>query len=91
MRDTIVAPQKLNTGLTEEEYHHHSVLTDNINGTWGTQLVNGPVTAGEKFYNDFSYKIPATDSTFKIENLSLISYVCDRNSFEILQVIKTKL
>jgi len=91
MRDTIVAPQKMNTGLTEEEYHHHSVLTDNINGTWGTQLISGPVTTGEKFYNDFSYQIPTTDSTFNIGNLSLISYVCDRNSYEILQVIKTKL
>jgi len=91
IRDTVIASQKLNTGATEEEYHHHSVLTDNINGTWGTQMVNGTIAAGEKFYNNFSYQIPSTDSTFSIENLSLITYVCNRETYEILQVIKTKL
>jgi hypothetical protein len=91
IRDTVIAPQKLITGATEEEYHHHSVLTDNINGSWGTQMVSGTVAVGEKFYNNFSYQIPTTDSTFNIENLSLITYVCNRETYEILQVIKTKL
>ena len=91
IRDTVIAPQELNTGVAEEEYHHHSVLTDNINGTWGSQMVSGTVAAGEKFYNDFSYQIPTTDSTFTIDNLSVISYVCNRETYEILQVIKTKL
>ena len=93
VRDTVIAPQKLNTGATEEEYHHHAVLTDNINGTWGTQLSSGSVSSGDLFYNDFSYQLtdPLVDSTFNINNLSLITYLCDRNSFEVIQVIKTEL
>jgi len=91
IRDTVISPQKLGNGTTNEEYHHHSILTDNINGTWGTQIVDETAFAGEKIYNNFSYQIPTTDSTFNIDNLSLISYVCNRENFEILQVIKTKL
>ncbi len=92
IRDTVISPQEmLPPAGVEEEYHHHSVLTDNINGTWGTQILNGTAFAGKKIYNNFSYQIPTTDSTFNIDNLSLISYVCNRENFEILQVIKTKL
>jgi hypothetical protein len=92
IRDTVISAQELLPPAgVEEEYHHHSVLTDNINGTWGSQMVSGTVAPGEKFYNDFSYQIPTTDSTFNIENLSVISYVCNRETYEILQVIKTKL
>ena len=93
IRDAVIAPQKLSNGTTEEEYHHHSVLTDNINGTWGTPISSGGVSAEDKFYNDFSYELqdPATDSTFEITNLSLITFLCDRNSFEVIQVVKTEL
>ena len=93
IRDGVEAPQKLNNGTTEEEYEHHAVVTDNINGTWGDAIVNGSVNAGDKFYNDFSYQLtaPSTDSTFEVANLSLITYLCDRNSYEVLQVIKTEL
>ena len=93
IRDAVEAPQKLNNGTTEEEYEHHAVLTDNINGTWGDAIVNGNVNAGDKFYNDYSYQLtdPANDSTFDINNLSLITYLCDRNTYEVIQVIKTEL
>ena len=29
------------------------------------------------------------DSTYELSNLSLVTYICDRNTFEIIQVIKT--
>ncbi len=91
VRDTVISPQKLPGGVEEEEYHHHNVLTTNINGTWGTELFTGSIAAGEKFYNDYAYEVPTTDSTFNISNLSLISYIFDRETYEILQVIKTEL
>ena len=93
VRDVVIAPQKLNNGTTEEEYHHHSVLTDNINGTWGNVIASGSVNAGDKFYNDFSFQLtdPISDTTFDVTNLSLITYICDRNSYEVIQVVKTEL
>ncbi|MBG15016.1 MAG: hypothetical protein CL853_01540 [Crocinitomicaceae bacterium] len=92
IRETCVSAQEFSTGV-DHHYHHHAVLSNNINGTWGTSIVNGNATNGDKFYNDFSYQLPdpSTDSTYNVDNLSLITYLCDRNSFEIIQVIKTEL
>jgi hypothetical protein len=93
LRDTVIAPQKLNNGTTEHHYHHHAVLSNNINGTWGTSIATGSVANGDVFYNDYSYQLPdpLVDSTYNIDNLSLITYLCERNSFEVIQVIKTEL
>ena len=44
-------------------------------------------------YNTFSFKLPSpeNDSTFKLDNLSLISYVINRDNMKVLQVIKNDL
>ena len=91
IRDTVIAPQKYSSYI-DHHYHHHAVLSDNINGTWGT-FIKTDALAGDKFYNDFTYHLtdPFVDSTFGADNLSLITYVCERNTYEVLQVIKTKL
>jgi hypothetical protein len=91
VRDTVIAPQKLPGGLEEEEYHHHNVLTANINGTWGTELFNGSAAAGDKFYNDYAFEVPTTDTTYDIDNLSIITYVFNRNTYEVLQAVITHL
>jgi hypothetical protein len=93
IRKSIIAPQKMPDGSTNYYYNHHNVLSDNINGKWGTPIVSGGISNETKFYNDFSFELvdPSIDSTFKIENLSLISYLFERSSFKIIQVTKTDL
>ena len=91
VRDTVIAPQKLPGGGEEEEYHHQNVLSANINGTWGEEIVSGSVVSGQKFYNNYSFEVPTNDATYNIDNLSLITYVFNRDTYEILQVIKTAL
>ena len=93
LRDTVIGPQKLNNGTTEYNYKHHAVLSNNINGTWGTSVSTGSANSGDIFYNNFSYQLPdpLVDSTYAIDNLSLVTYLCNRNSYEVVQVIKTKL
>lgn len=91
LRDSVIGPQKLNNGSIDTTYHHHAILSDNINGTWGTQVVGGAISAGEKIYNNFSYAVPNPDSTFSIENLSLVTFVCNRSTYAVEQVIKTEL
>jgi hypothetical protein len=93
VRDTLVAPQENSGGVLIEEYDHHSVLTDNINGIWGTPIITGGATAGDKLYNNFTYKVPvsATDTSFQINNLSVITVISDRSTYEIHQVYKTSL
>lgn len=92
-RDTVIAPQKDQGGVFHHHYDHHSVLSDNINGIWGTPVVNGDITSGDKIYNDYSFQLPdpIADTTYRVNNLSIISVVCDRDNYEILQVIKTPL
>jgi hypothetical protein len=91
VRDTMIAPQEDLGGTFIEEYDHHSVLTDNINGTWGTPIISSGSTAGTKIYNNFTYVVPSLDSSYNINNLSVITVITNRNTFEIKQVVKTAL
>ena len=58
---------------------------------WGTPIINGTVLKDSLIYNNFTYELPdpSIDSTYSINNLSLISYVINRNNLRIIQVIKT--
>ncbi len=93
VRDTVIAPQIIPGGTVEEEYHHHSMLTNNINGTWGTPIFEGGVSSGQKEYNNFTYKLPdpIADTTFRIDNLSIITFISKNDTYEVMQVIKTSL
>ena len=92
VRNDVISPQKFNGGVVDTNYHHHAVLSANINGTWGS-LINDGGLADENtvVYNDFSYELPNPNinPTYNIENLSLIAYLCDRTSYKVIQVIKT--
>jgi hypothetical protein len=92
IKKVVVAPQE-GQGITYEEYDHHNVFVGCLNGTWGTNIVAGSASTGDKIYNNFSVQLPnnATDTTFNIDNLRLMTFVCDRNSLEVLQVIQTDL
>lgn len=91
VRDTMVAPQEDLGGVFIEEYDHHNVLTDNINGTWGTAIITDGSVSGSKIYNNYTYTVPALDSSYAISNLSIITVVKDRNTYQIKQVTKTSL
>lgn len=93
IRDTVVAPQKDQGGVLIEDYDNHSMLSANLNGTWGTQIITGDVIAGDKLYNHYSYQLPDpdVDTTYRVNNISIISAVYNRDNYEILQVIKTPL
>jgi len=93
IRKHVDAAQKLQGGIVEEEYEHHNVLTDNINGTWGNLIFEGGMTSGSKEYYDFTYALPdpATDTTFNVDNLGLVTIAFDRDTYEIKQAIKTDL
>ena len=93
VRDTVISSQEMNTGATDLDYVHRSVLSDNINGNWGTNVLSGAVSNGDFIYENFIYQLPdpTIDLTFNINNLSIITYLCNRTSFEVIQVIKSEL
>ena len=39
IRNDVVSPQKFDQGIVDTNYHHHAILSDNINGTWGTAII----------------------------------------------------
>jgi hypothetical protein len=90
LRKSVISPQSMSDGTTNYNYNHHHILSDNINGTWGTEIASGTIVPQSKYYNDFSFELP-NDSTYSIDNLSLVTYICDRNTFEVIQVVKTAL
>ena len=59
----------------------------------GTSVIDNTVSEDSVVYKDFSYELPdpTIDPTYNIENLSLITHVCNRNTYEVLQTIKTEL
>ena len=93
VRNDVVSAQKFNGGITDTSYHHHAILSDNINGTWGSLLIDSIATEDSIIYNDFSYELPdpLIDSTYRIDNLSLITYLFNRDTYRIEQAIKTDL
>ena len=76
-----------------EFYHHSHVLLDNINGTYGDQLFASTSVAGESFENHYTYALPEDielDSSNPEEEtgLSVIVYLMNRDTYEIVQVIQ---
>jgi len=73
--------------VDKEFYHHNDVHIGNVyeGESFGRGIANGVITTGSKFQKDFSYKVPEglTNS-----DMHFLIYVYDKNSNEILQVIK---
>lgn len=93
IRNEVISPQKYNAGIIDTNYHHHAILSDNINNTWGTSIIDGAVSKDSMIYNNFSYQLPDPnfDTTYKVDNLSLITYIMNRDNMKVVQVIKTEL
>lgn len=92
IREEAISPQSTPFG-TNEENHHHQVLSDVIGPIWGVNLSTGTTSAGAFIYSDFSYALPdpVADSTFEIENLTVFTFVHNRETYEVMQVIRTDL
>jgi len=90
IRKKVVSPQTTPFG-TNPEHEHHNVMSEVIGPTWGVNLSTGTAAAGDLFYSDFSYALPdpAVDSTYVSDNLAVFTYVHNRATYEVMQVIRT--
>jgi hypothetical protein len=89
-RKKVIAPQA-GQGLTYYEYEHHNVFSGCINGTWGTNIVEGSSETGSKLYHHYSIQLPdsSSDTTYNASNLRLMTFICNRDTYEVMQVIQT--
>ena len=98
IEDTLVSPQSVPAswnipGNIDYNYVHRDIMRGCIDGkALGQKLIpamkvdkNGKPTQGEKYYINYSYKIP---NIYDENNLHFLIYVYDGLSKEILQVIK---
>jgi thiol-disulfide isomerase/thioredoxin len=66
------------------DYVHRHVLRDNISSTWGDEIISNSMAKGDsivKTYNNFLLK-----QEWNPDNCSVVAYVYDAATYEILQV-----
>ena len=96
VEDGVVGAQKdyrlnrtQNPEQTVDTYVHHNVMRAALAGTFGTQQVVGP-TAGQQFGDYLGYQMPA-NSIWNDRKCSVIVYVADADTRQIVQVTQVKL
>lgn len=72
------------------DFVHNHVMRGSFNGTWGVQVSDSPISAGSKFNIPYTYKIPS-GKDWRPEKLSLVAFVHDNTTKEVLQVEKIKI
>lgn len=63
-----------------ESYLHNHVLRDNVNGTWGTQVISTSANAGDSIISQFSYPL---DEAWDENHISFVAYTYDESNKEI--------
>lgn len=93
MEDSIVGPQLVETTFTPD-YVHRDIMRGTIDGQiWGQALTSDLLKDG-KFYVDYSYILPnqlgptGVSTVHNAENMHVLIYVYDKETYEIYQVIK---
>jgi len=72
------------------DYVHNHVVRGSMSGTWGTQISSSIIAPGAFVNIPLSYIIPDTKD-WRPNKLSLVAFVHNNNTKEILQVEKVKL
>lgn len=84
-----IGAQTMPDNSTNLTYKHHDTHLGNLfDETWGRPVGNGNIAAGTKTQTDFSYVLP--DGLTK-DDMHFLITIIDRDSFEVMQVIKHKL
>ncbi|MEO6903310.1 MAG: Omp28 family outer membrane lipoprotein [Bacteroidia bacterium] len=99
IEDSITAPQ-LNSSTVIQDYVHNHVLRDNINDTWGDELVTkGEIKKSEKITKKLTYKFPAAypknaaiinQTPCDVKNCHIVAYIYNKDTKEVVQVAEEK-
>lgn len=89
IQDTLTDWQKMPDNTDNPNYVHRDKHLGSIdNNPWGMPVFDASNSAGDKVVLDYSYKLP--DNISK-DNLHFLIYVYDKETYEILQVIKQRI
>jgi hypothetical protein len=70
------------------DYDHRHVLRSNPNGTWGVPAFSGTANVGDTL--TFSYPDIAVDPAWNADNCSLVAYVYNTTTYEVVQAAERK-
>jgi hypothetical protein len=89
--DSIVGPQKDYTKNPDivHEYEFMHMLRGSINGSWGADLKAAPIKYQDSIMT--SYPNFVLDTKFVDKNVSVVAFVYDAVTREVLQVEKVKI
>jgi len=65
-----------------EIYTHNHVLRGVVNGTWGEEILNGPINANDVVSKSYGYDV---NEEWIIENSSIVAFVYKNDTKEVLQ------
>lgn len=68
-----------------DDYEHHNIHRGNINGTWGEVILTDETVAGVQVISDYTYELP---SELEEDDLFLVAYLMNAETYEVIQVIK---
>ena len=97
-QDSITADQ-LDAGVYVPTYIHRHVLRDNLNGTWGENLVTGSIVANAVINKSYNYTFPTTypsaggasATAFNANRCHIVAFIYNDATKEIIQVEEIKL
>lgn len=102
MESGIVSPQ-LNGNDHILDYVHNHVLRDNINGTWGKELVaKGKIEKSKELTKTYAYTFPIaypypiapgsewSQTACLVENCHIVAYIYNNDTKEVVQVSEAK-
>lgn len=70
-----------------EDYHHHNVHLDNINSTWGENIISGSASSGDTFELIYSYEV---SPEYEEDDLIIYALIKNDDTNEIIQVAKSE-
>ena len=99
LQDSIIADQ-LDAGVYVPAYVHRHVLRDNINGTWGDNLVNaGSIITNSVINKNYNYTFPTTypaaggasSTSCDVNHCYIVAYIYNDVTKEVIQVEEKKI
>jgi hypothetical protein len=92
IEDSLVGDQKMSDNSHNETYIHRDIHRGNLNNqAFGRVLKSSDIING-KYYINYSFVVPnQLDGAYNPENMHVLIYVYDMETFEIYQVIKQKI
>ncbi len=79
----------VNDAQNRKDYVFMHMLRTSVNGTWGTSLTEGSVSAKDSLtvsFNDF-----AVDTAYKAKHLSVVAFAFDEETREVIEVERVKM